>query len=77
MEFKAHIYPEKDKLVSLKYEQFNRLALTCVVATYHFDDGVSFLNKFQHATTQLACIVHFLIELDILYVMYAVLGDCI
>ena len=77
MEFEAHIYPEKDKLVSLKYEQFNRLALTCVVAIYHFDDGVPFLDKFQHATTQLACIVHFLIELDILYVMFAVLGGWI
>ena len=45
MEFEAHIYPEKDKLVSLKYEQFNRLALTCVVAIYHFDDGVSFFGQ--------------------------------
>ena len=67
MEFEAHIYPEKNKLISLKDEQFNRLALTCVVAIYHFDDGVSFLDKFQHVSNQLACIVRFFIELDILY----------
>ena len=50
MEFEALIYPKKNKLVSLKDEQFNRLALTCVVVIYHFDNGVSFLDKFQHVT---------------------------
>ena len=66
MKFKAHIYPEKNTLVSLKDEKFNRLTLTCVAAIYHFDDGVSLLDKFQHVNNQLACIVRFLIELDML-----------
>ena len=71
-EFDAHIYPKKNKSVSLKDERFNRLTLTCAVAIYHFDDVVSFLDKFQHVTNQLACIVRCFIELDILKVMFAV-----
>ncbi|KAL5481469.1 hypothetical protein EMCRGX_G021634 [Ephydatia muelleri] len=56
-EFDMDITPKKNMSVSLKDEQFNRLPLTCAVTLYHFDDVASFLDKFQHVTNQLACIL--------------------
>ena len=38
---------------------------------YHFDD-VSFLDRFQHVTYQLACIVRCFIELEFLKVMLCI-----
>ncbi|KAK6168680.1 hypothetical protein SNE40_019871 [Patella caerulea] len=76
-EFDSHIAPKKNKSVSLKDERFNRLTLTCAVAVYHLDDVSDFLEKFEHVTNQLACIVRCFMELDflkILYVTGALLG---
>ena len=39
---------------------------------YHFDDVVSFLDKFQHVTNQLACIVRCFLELKFLKVMLCI-----
>ena len=60
-----HIAP---KPVSLKDERFN---LICAVTLYQFDD-VSFLDKFQHVTNQLACIVRCFLELEFLKVMLCI-----
>ena len=58
--------------VSLKDERFNRLLLTCAVTLYHFDDVASFLDKFQHVTNQLACIVRCFLDLEFLKVMLCI-----
>ncbi|KAK6171675.1 hypothetical protein SNE40_018117 [Patella caerulea] len=70
-EFDAFISPKKNKSVSLKDERFNRLTLTCAVMLYHYDDVTSFLQKFEHVTNQLACIVRCFQDLDFLKVLYA------
>ena len=68
-----HITPKKNMSVSLKDERFNRLLLTCAV-TLHFDDVnvASFLDKFQHVTNQLACIVRCFLDLEYLKVMLCI-----
>ena len=71
-EFNMHIAPKKNLSVSLKDERFNRLPLICAVTLYHFDDVVSFLDKFQHVTNQLACIVRCFLELEFLKVMLCI-----
>ena len=71
-EFDVHIAPRKNLSVSLKDERFNRLTLTCAVALYHYDDVESFLEKYQHVTNQLACIVRSFMELDFLKIMFCV-----
>ena len=63
-EFDMHITPKKNMSVSLKAERFNCLPLMCAVTLYHFDDvATSFLDKLQHVTNQLACIVRCFLEL--------------
>jgi hypothetical protein len=69
-EFDLHIAPKPNKSVSLKDERFNRLTLTCAISLYHVDDVASFLQKYEHVTNQLACIVRCFLELDFLKVMY-------
>lgn len=69
-EFDLHIAPRPNKSVSLKDEHFNRLTLTCAVCLYHVDDVMSFLQKYEHVTNQLACIVRCFLELDFLKVIY-------
>ena len=71
-EFDMHITPKKNMSVSLKDEGFNRLPLTCAVTLYHFDDVASFLDKFQHVTNQLACIVRCFLDLEFLKVMLCI-----
>ena len=47
-------------------------------AVYHCDDVASFLDKFQHVTNQLACIVRCFLDLEFLKVMLcigALLGE--
>ena len=61
-----HITPKKNMSVSLKDERFNRLLLTCHVC----DDVASFLDKFQHVTNQLACIVRCFLDLKFLKVRH-------
>ena len=63
-EIDMHITPNKNMSVSLKAERFYCLPLTCAVTLYHFDDvATSFLDKLQHVTNQLACIVRCFLEL--------------
>ena len=71
-EFDMHITPKKNMSVSLKDERFNRLPLTCAVTLYYFDDVASFLDKFQHVTNQLACIVRCFLDLEFLKVMLCI-----
>ena len=71
-EFDAHISPKKNRSVSLKDERFNRLTLTCAIALYHYDDLATFLDKYQHVTNQLACIVRCFMDLETLKVMFCV-----
>jgi len=71
-EFDSHIAPKKNKSVSLKDERFNRLTLTCAIMLYHLDDVASFLEKFEHVTNQLACIVRCFIDLEFLKILYCV-----
>ena len=71
-EFDIHISPKENKSVSLKDERFNRLTLTCAVALYHYDDVVSFLEKYEHVTNQLACIVRSFQDLNFLKVLFCV-----
>ena len=67
-----HITPKKNMSVSLNDERFNRLPLTYAVTLYHLDDVASFLDKFQHVTNQLACIVGCLLDLKFLKVMLCI-----
>ena len=71
-EFDIHISPKENKSVSLKDERFNRLTLTCAVALYHYDDVVSFLEKYEHVTNQLACTVRSFQDLNFLKVLFCV-----
>jgi len=70
IEFDVHIFPKPNKSVSLKKERINRLTLTCAISLYHLDDIISFLQKYEHVTNQLACIVRCFVDLDFLRVMY-------
>ena len=70
-EFDLHIAPRQNKSVSLKDERrFNRLTLTCAISIYHVDDMTSLLQKYEHITNQLACIIRCFFDLDFLKVMY-------
>ena len=71
-EFDVHISPKQNKSVSLKDERFNRLTLTCAITLFHFNDVSTFLEKYEHVTNQLACIVRCFLELDFLKIMYCV-----
>ena len=71
-EFDIHISPKENKSVSLKDERFNHLTLTCAITLYHLEDVGSFLQKYEHVTNQLACIVRCFLDLDFLKVMYCV-----
>ena len=46
------------------------MTLTCAISLYHVDDVASFLQKYEHVTNQLACIVRCFLDLDFLKVMY-------
>ena len=65
-DFDMFISPKVNKSVSLKDERFNRLRLTCAVGLYHLEDVASFLQKFEHVTNQLTCIV----DLDLFKPMF-------
>ena len=69
-EFDIHIAPRPNKSVSLRHERFNRLTLICAISLYHLEDVASFLQKYEHVTNQLACIVRCFLDLDFLKVMY-------
>lgn len=69
-EFDLHISPKPNKSVSLKDERFSWLTLTCAICLYHLDDVASFLQKYEHVTNQLACIIRCFLDLDFLKVMY-------
>jgi len=71
-EFDMEIHPKKNKLVSLKDERLNHLTLTCAGTLFHYDDVASFLDKYQHITNQLACIVQCFLELNFLKIMFCV-----
>ena len=69
-EFDAHIAPKKNKILRLQEERFNRLTITCAIVLYHLDDVELFLEKFEHVTSQLACIVRCFMDLYFLKVLY-------
>ena len=71
-EFDFHIATKPNKSVCLKDWLFNRLTLTCEICLFHLDDVASFLQKYEHFTNQLACIVQCFLDLDFLKVMYCV-----
>ena len=71
MEFDIHIAPKKKLFFSLKEEHFNHLPLICAVTVYHLDD-VSFLDKFQHMSNQLACIVRCFLEIEFLKIILCI-----
>ncbi len=71
-EFDIHIAPMKNLSLNLKDQWFNRLIFTCAIALYHYvyDDVVSFLEKYQHVTDQLAYIVHCFLEVGSLKILF-------
>lgn len=71
-EFDMHIAPKKNKSFSLKDERFDRLTLCCAVGVHHYDDANEFLQKYEHVTNQLACIVRNFLDIEILKVMFCV-----
>ena len=64
------ISPKVNKSVSLKDERFNRITLTCAVGMYHLEDVASFLQKFEHVTNELTCIVRCFLDLDLFKPMF-------
>ena len=69
-EFDAHIAPKLNKVMRQQDERFNRLTITCAIVLYHIDDVESFLERFEHVTNQLACIVRCFLDLEFLKVLY-------
>ena len=69
-EFDAHIAPKTNKMLRLQEERFNRLTIACAIVLYHLYDVESFLEKFEHVTNQLACIVRCFMDLDFFKVLY-------
>ena len=53
----------------MKKERFNRLVYAAAVTIHHGEDILSFLDKFEHVTNSLACIVRALQNVECLQVM--------
>ena len=70
-QFDRHIHPKKNRAVQLKKQRFNRFVLASALLIHHRDDIVSFLDKYEHVTNSLACIVRSFADNDVLFVMAA------
>ena len=68
-DFDKHISPDKSQAVSLRKERFNRLVFAAAVTIHHGEDISSFLDKFEHVTNNLACIVRSLQDVECLQIM--------
>ena len=71
-EFKLFIAPRKNLAVALKMERFNRFVYLCAVVLYIQDDVTAFLDKYDHITNTLACIVRSFESAEYLSVFCAV-----
>ena len=70
-----HITPKKNLSVSLEDEHFDHLLLICAVTVYYLDNVISFLDKFQHVSNQLVCIVRCFLELEFPKVVLCIGGE--
>ena len=64
--FDLYIAPKQNKYLILKEEQLNQLSATCAVILYHVQVIISFLDKYEHVTKKLACIVRCFLAFDFL-----------
>ena len=55
--FATHIAPKTNEAVQLKKERFNRFAYACACVVYHVEDLWTFLDKYEHVTNNLACVL--------------------
>ena len=65
-QFGTHIAPKKNEAVQLKKERFNRFAYACACAVYHVEDLWTFLDKYEHVTNNLACVLRAFQDVDCL-----------
>ena len=65
-QFDTHIAPKTNKAVQLKKERFNRFAYACACAVYHVEDLWTFLDKYEHVTNNLACVLRAFQDVDCL-----------
>ena len=73
-QFGTYIAPKKNKAVQFKTERFNRFAL---LAVYHVEDLRTFLDKYEHVTNNLACVLRAFQDVDCLVTFFlaaAILG---
>ena len=66
IQFGTHIAPKKNEAVQLKKERFNRFAYACACAVYHVEDLWTFLDKYEHVTNNLACVLRAFQDVDCL-----------
>ena len=65
-QFGTHIAPKKNKSVQLKKERFNRFAYACTCAVCHMEDLWTFLDKYEHVTNNLVCVLRAFQDVDCL-----------
>ena len=70
--FHLFVAPKKNLAVALKMERFNRFVYLCAVVLYMQDDFHAFLQKHDHISNTLACIVRSFASLDFLSIFCGV-----
>ena len=76
-EFDLFIAPKTNTSIRMASERFTRYPFVCAAVLHHDSDIEGFLNKYDHVTNQLACIVRCFARIDFLRVFClvgAVLG---
>ena len=67
--FCKHIHPRKNFAKAFQKQRFNRFVYACALVVHHYDDVRSFLDKYEHVTNSLACIIRPFLEIEGLLIM--------